>query len=138
VIHRWYLINQTLFNPLSPEIICLECTILHEQGWEHSSFTLKLFNIDCISAFIIWNETNLIMCQSEDLSAPDHTVLHSQAWSQHSFQNVAGLYHKSRCHLHFKMLPGYHKPRSRLLSCSPTLNWILFIVWDREQLYKSS
>ncbi len=94
VIHWRHLINEALFNPLLPENICLECTILHEQGREHPSFTLKLFNIDCISAFIIRNKTNLIMCQLEDsLAPPDHThtMLQSQGLSQHSFQNVAGL-----------------------------------------------
>jgi hypothetical protein len=91
VIHQRFLINHSLFNPLLPENICLECTILHEQEREHPSFTLKLFNINCISAFIIRNKTNLTMCQLEDSSQPDHPVLQNQALSQLTFQNVAGL-----------------------------------------------
>jgi hypothetical protein len=91
VIHRRFLMNHSLFNPLSPENICLECTILHEQGREHPSFTLQLFNIDCISAFIIRNKTNLIMCQLEDSSQPDHPVLQNQPLSQLTFQNGTGL-----------------------------------------------
>ncbi len=91
VIHWRHRINKALCNPLSPENMGLECTILHEQGQEHHSFTLKLFNINCISAFIIRNKTNLTMCQLEDSSQPDHPVLQNQALSQLTFQNVAGL-----------------------------------------------
>jgi hypothetical protein len=72
VIHRRFLINQFLVNPLTPENICLECTILHEHGIEHPGYTCVLFDVDCVSAFITKNQTNLILCQLEDSTSFDN------------------------------------------------------------------
>ncbi len=77
IIHCQYLINQSLLNPMTSENICLECTILHEQGLEHPSYTSTLFDIDCISAFIIKSKSNVIMCQLED--STDFDISASQA-----------------------------------------------------------
>jgi hypothetical protein len=68
VIHRRYLANRALLNPYTTENICLECTLLHIEGVEHPSYTQKLFNTDCISVYLIRNQTNLIMCQVEESS----------------------------------------------------------------------
>ena len=39
VIHKRFLGNGALYNPYTPENICLECTVLHQHGIEHPSFT---------------------------------------------------------------------------------------------------
>ena len=68
VIHKRFLGNVALYNPHTPENICLECTILHLHGVEHPSYTKQLFNVDCISSYIIRNKINIIVSQLQEAS----------------------------------------------------------------------
>jgi hypothetical protein len=78
VIHKRFLGNGSLYNPYTPENICLECTVLHLHGVEHPSFTNQLFNVDCISAYIIRNKINIIMCQLQESSGSQYPNQYSQ------------------------------------------------------------
>ena len=72
VIHKRILGNTALYNPYTPENICLECTVLHLNGVEHPSYTQQLFNVDCISSYIIRNKVNIIMSQLQESSGIQH------------------------------------------------------------------
>ena len=72
VIHKRILGNTALCNPYTPENICLECTVLHGLGEEHPSYTKQLFNVDCISSYIIRNKINIIMSQLQESSGASH------------------------------------------------------------------
>jgi hypothetical protein len=71
VIHRRYMVNSNLVQVEISENICLECTILTEHGVEHERYTKQLFNVECMSAHIVRNKTNLIMVQLDEVRAPD-------------------------------------------------------------------
>jgi hypothetical protein len=90
VIHRRFLGNRSLYNPYTPENICLECTVLHLLGIEHPSFTKQLFNVDCISAYIIRNKINIIMCQLQESSGAQYpTHLSQQTYQQPTQDGLA-------------------------------------------------
>ena len=82
VIHCRFLVNSNLLTVNIPENICLECTILSEQGLEHPKYTKQLFNIDCMSAHIVRNKTNILLVQLDEVTAPDNVDLSQQPESQ--------------------------------------------------------
>jgi hypothetical protein len=83
VIHRRYLVNSNLLEVNIAENICLECTIITEQGSDHPNYTKQLFNIECMSADIIRNKTNIIMVQLDEVTAPDFVDLSQQTIIEH-------------------------------------------------------
>jgi hypothetical protein len=83
VIHHRFLINSKLLNPDSSENLSLKCTILHELGLEHPSYTRQLFKTDCRAAFIIRSKSNLIMCQLEESTSTESQT--SSTPMQHNF-----------------------------------------------------
>jgi hypothetical protein len=88
VIHSRYLITSNLINQFTPENICLECTILHEEGTEHPSYTQQLFKIACIAAYVIRSKSNLILSQLEVSTLPEeyvHQSLSQNATTGYSF-----------------------------------------------------
>ncbi len=65
VIHSHYLIPSNLVIQYTLENICLECTILHDEGTEHPGYTQQLFKIACVAAYVIRSKSNLILSQLE-------------------------------------------------------------------------
>ena len=50
VIHKRYLIDSARFNSESAENLAVECTILHEYGEAHRSYTKQLFKVHLLTA----------------------------------------------------------------------------------------
>jgi hypothetical protein len=76
-------VNSNLLEVNIAENICLECTIITEQGSDHPNYTKQLFNIECMSAHIIRNKTNIIMVQLDEVTAPDFVDLSQQTIIEH-------------------------------------------------------
>jgi hypothetical protein len=91
VIHIRFLGNRALYNPYTPDNICLECTVLHLHGIEHPSFSKQLFNVDCISAYIIRNKISIIMCQLQESSGAQYPTHLSQQTFQQPIQEGLAL-----------------------------------------------
>jgi hypothetical protein len=82
VIHKRYLIDSTLFNAESAENLAVECTILHDFGQEHPSYTKQLFKVHCIDTWIRRSKSNIILCQLEEATI-DNNQMMSQTVAHH-------------------------------------------------------
>jgi hypothetical protein len=69
VFHQRFLINSSLFNPDTEENLAIECTVIHEEGKEHPSYTRQLFGPDCLAAYINRRMDNVLMSQLEESTA---------------------------------------------------------------------
>ena len=63
IIHKRYLIDNSLILPNLPENFCLECTILHNGGVEHEMYTLTLFTLGSVSQFIQRSKQNIVISE---------------------------------------------------------------------------
>jgi hypothetical protein len=46
---------------------CVQCTILHKGGQEHSDYSNVLFAVGCVTTFIVRSKTNIIISMLKDL-----------------------------------------------------------------------
>jgi hypothetical protein len=74
MIHCRYLNTENLVNKLTPENICMDCTILHNEGTLHPTYTKQLFKIGCIQSYIGQNNSNRILSQMEDSTVAKELV----------------------------------------------------------------
>ncbi len=80
MIHKMYLIDSEHFNAESAENLAVECTILHDHGLEHCSYTKQLFKVHCIDSWLRKSKSNTVLCQLEELTIDNSQM--SQLMSQ--------------------------------------------------------
>jgi hypothetical protein len=61
VIHRRFFVH-----PNTTSRMCLECTILDQNGDAHSTFQNFFFIAECISVYVPRSKTNVVICELED------------------------------------------------------------------------
>ena len=61
IIHKRLLVDNTLVEPLTPNNLCIECTILLPGGEEDPNFTLVLFLASDVGAYLTRNKMNLVV-----------------------------------------------------------------------------
>jgi hypothetical protein len=74
IIHRRLLIDNGLLIPNVPENFCLEATILHDGGVEHDRYTKTIFELGCISQFVMRSKQNIIICEMKTSSTTSPPV----------------------------------------------------------------
>jgi hypothetical protein len=69
IIHKRVLIDSTLLNSIVPSNFCFLCTVLHEGGTEHETYTRAAFQLGCIAKFVTNSKANIVISELKLLSS---------------------------------------------------------------------
>ena len=67
IIFGRFFIDEKLREPEFTGNYCVECTILHKGGQEHSDYSNVLFAVGCVTTFVVRSKTNIIISMLKDL-----------------------------------------------------------------------